>query len=400
MYRSPLVKSLVEKVENESRKGQQQNKMATSMLGQMFVKGIYCVPNCLRQESVTSASKVLINYQQQRGNKRSSRPPNWFVKKNKKYVNDYLTKPNMDFLEDFTVEHFKPPPESDTFSPLKEEPWPRGQYKHRMRRVGVIGVQIGVIPQWRKDGTKVNCTVVQVLDNHVIKYTPPEEFHGTPQWKPWYRMRYGHCVVGALSCYPWKYTKSYTNLFLEAGVPPKRKLTRFLIHPEAKIQPGTPLNVMHFRAGDYVDCSSKTIGHGFQGVVTRWRFAGGPATHGSNKFHRKPGSTGNIDHRGIVKGKRLPGHMGMNWNIEKGLKIMRINTEKNLLYIAGIISGPNHSYVRIYDSTLSHKLQKMDNPPPVPTFCKEDIKGEVPKEYFAEELYQFTSPSIIYTKED
>ncbi len=55
---------------------------------------------------------------------------------------------------------------------------------------------------------------------------------------------------------------------------------------------GTPLSVNHFRVGDYVDVQAKTVGHGFQGVVKRWGFKGGPASHGATKFHRRPGATG------------------------------------------------------------------------------------------------------------
>ena len=73
----------------------------------------------------------------------------------------------------------------------------------------------------------------------MIRYTPPEKFMQSAGYKPWWGDKYGHVVVGALSCEPWKFTKAYNNMFLEAGVPPKRRLTRFLVTPDAAVQPGT-----------------------------------------------------------------------------------------------------------------------------------------------------------------
>ena len=78
----------------------------------------------------------------------------------------------------------------------------------------------------------------------MIRYTPPEKFIQSAGYKPWWGDKFGHVVVGALSCEPWKFTKAYNNLFLEAGVPPKRRLTRFLVTPDAAIQPGKAIFIM------------------------------------------------------------------------------------------------------------------------------------------------------------
>ncbi|WAR11989.1 RM03-like protein [Mya arenaria] len=106
------------------------------------------------------------------------------------------------------------------------------------RRTGVIGIKIGVIPQWKRDGTKILCQLVQVVDNHVIRYTPPEQYEKSLGFNPHWRGKgFGSVVVGALSCTPFNFTKAYTNLFLEAGVPPKRIMSRFWITPDAAVQP-------------------------------------------------------------------------------------------------------------------------------------------------------------------
>lgn len=147
------------------------------------------------------------------------------------------------------------------------------------RRVGAIARKIGQYPLWKKDGTKIRTTLLQVCptkfffiilvtnsyfiqnqisDNHVVKYTPPGEFK--PTLKPRHRKleRFGCALVGAESTDPSLLTKEYCGLFTNSGVMPKRILGRFIISPEAAVQPGTPISVNHFRVGDYVDVRGKT----------------------------------------------------------------------------------------------------------------------------------------------
>ena len=269
-------------------------------------------------------------------------------------------------------------------------------------RTGVLAVKLGIIPQWTKDGHRFNCTLLQVLDNHVIRYTNPEQsLTNRGYQEKWSKGHFGLMVVGALSCDPFSFSKRYNNLFAEAGVPPKRKLTRFLVTPDAAIEPGTPLKATHFNVGDYVDCQAKTIGHGFQGVVKRWAFKGGPASHGTTKWHRRPGSIGGGgDKAAVWKGKKMPGHMGADWNSLKGLRIWRVNTKYNVLYVMGQnIPGPTHCYVRIMDSQLrNRKRDRLEMPPPMPTYYPED--GPVQEELFDDELHQFSDPTITFDDAD
>jgi large subunit ribosomal protein L3 len=81
----------------------------------------------------------------------------------------------------------------------------------------------------------------------------------------------GMLVVGALSCDPRKFTRAYNGLFEQAGVPPKRKLTRFFITPNSVIKPGTPLYATHFRCGDYVDVQARTVDYGFQVIHLHYK---------------------------------------------------------------------------------------------------------------------------------
>lgn len=91
--------------------------------------------------------------------------------------------------------------------------------------------------------------------------------------------------------------------------------------------------------GDTVSATGTSKGLGFQGVVKRWGFAGGPASHGS-KFHRIPGSSGHLRRQGeVIKGKKFPGHAGARRVTVKGLEIVRIDGQAGCLFIKGAIPG-------------------------------------------------------------
>ena len=100
-------------------------------------------------------------------------------------------------------------------------------------------------------------------------------------------------------------------------------------------------------AGDLVDVTGVSKGKGFQGVIKRHNFSGGPGGHGS-KFHRQPGSIGNRTFPGrVFAGKRLPGHMGAKRVTVKNLEITRIVLEKNLVLIRGAIPSHNGALIEL-----------------------------------------------------
>jgi large subunit ribosomal protein L3 len=352
---------------------------------------------------VRNYPRVLVQLQHSRNGRRYTKARGWQVehkKVNPYWMSEHLTSENRQYLEEVVEDVFSP---LIHHTPLKNGPWRRNEWTSRTMRTGVLGVKIGVIPQWTKDGRRIHTTLIQILDNHVLRYTPPEVFMKSRSYhhKKWYKTL-GSVVVGALSADPQKYTSQYTGLFSESGLPPKRKITRFLVTPDAAIQPGTPLKVQHFRIGDYVDVQAKTIGHGFQGVVKRWGFKGGPNSHGNTKFHRRPGSVGGGgDKSAIWKGKKMPGHMGMEWSTLRGLKVWRINTRYNILYVNGpCLPGPNHCYVRLYDTVLTYrKPDPKENPRFMPTFFPGDETETISEELFDENLFQLTEPTLTYEEE-
>jgi large subunit ribosomal protein L3 len=100
-----------------------------------------------------------------------------------------------------------------------------------------------------------------------------------------------------------------------------------------------------FEEGELIAVTGFSKGKGFQGVMKRWGFSGGPKSHGS-KFHRRPGSIGqHTDPGRIWKGKKMAGHMGMRKVTIRGLEVLRVLPEKNLILVRGAIPGPNGSII-------------------------------------------------------
>jgi large subunit ribosomal protein L3 len=110
---------------------------------------------------------------------------------------------------------------------------------------------------------------------------------------------------------------------------------------------GETVTVGIFAVGDRVKVTGTSKGRGFQGVVKRHGFGGGPATHGNTR-HRKPGSIGpGTDPSRVLKGKRLPGHQGAARHTETGLKVVKVDVENGLLFVRGAVPGPSRGIVLI-----------------------------------------------------
>ncbi|KAK8769169.1 hypothetical protein V5799_010905 [Amblyomma americanum] len=317
----------------------------------------------------------------------------WAPRKRKVRDQEHILPENYAFLQELAQKKYLQPGES----PLREEPWPVATWTPESRRTGVIGRKIGIYPMWTNTGRRLLTTLIQVLDNHVIDYIPPEQYAKT---RFGYRDKGRGClVVGAGSADPMNFKAPYLKLFEKSGVMPKKKLTRFLITPDAAIPPGTPLTAAHFRPGDYVNVYGKTRGHGFQGVMKRWGMKGGPATHGTTKAHRRLGAIGGP--RGIIqKGKRMPGHMGQERRLVVGLRVWRINTLHNVLFVQGpAVPGHTLALVKVYDSTHAKRAHSPEDPPPFPTYYP-DPERPLPEEMYDKELQPFEAPSITFEDEE
>jgi len=330
--------------------------------------------------------------------------PPWLPKQTRVLHREEVTRENTRFVQEVIESQYGPRNTGLGMhtSPLKVQPIePQMEWTRRSRRTGVIAKKIGIYPMWLKNGKKVSTTLLQVIDNHVIKYVPPEEY----QWNPItsHRVRppkniMGRVVVGAESADPQKFTKEYCGLFTEAGVMPKKLLARFPITPDAALQPGTPLFAAHYRPGDFVDIRGKTVDRGFQGVMKRWGFHGMPASHGVTKTHRRPGNIGSGGNRArVIPGTKLPGHMGNRYRYLKGVKILRVNTKYNVIWVLGqCLPGETGNLLQIYDTILPHKRFK--EAPHFPTYFP-TTENELPEELYDEEVHPFGEPTLEYKVE-
>ncbi|XP_028175686.1 39S ribosomal protein L3, mitochondrial [Ostrinia furnacalis] len=322
------------------------------------------------------------------------RPPYWYAPKERVMTNDYLTQENKQFVEEVMKDKLRAQAELE--SPLANIADQSSQkWAPTTRRVGVIARKIGNYPIWDKDGKKMLTTLLQVVDNHVIKYIPPEEFNPMKTNKVIWRekRRLGCLLVGSETIDPSTVTKDYCGLFDSVGMLPKKHLCRFMVSPESALPTGTPLFATHFRAGDYLDIRAKTMDRGFQGVIKRWGFKGMPASHGVTKTHRRPGNIGAGGEKARVwPGTKMPGHMGNRWRTLRGVKILRINTKHNVLWTLGVaIPGETGALCYLYDTILP--LRKLKSSPPFPTHPPAD---DLPIEYYDDSIHPFENPTLTY----
>lgn len=142
----------------------------------------------------------------------------------------------------------------------------------------------------------------------------------------------------------------------KAGVAAPRVLREIRLNEAPEVNPGDVFTVAAFKDAPKVDVIGTTKGRGFQGVVKRWNFAGGPASHGS-MFHRRGGSYGMCQWPGeVVKGKKMPGRFGGDNRTVQNLRVVRVDEAKNLILVKGSVPGANGSTVYVR-TALKQKKQ-------------------------------------------
>ena len=144
--------------------------------------------------------------------------------------------------------------------------------------------------------------------------------------------------------------KAQMGHFAKAGVSGKRYVREFKFENAAEYELGQEIKADIFEAGDKIDVTAKTKGHGFQGAIKRHGQSRGPMGHGS-KFHRHAGSNGSAsDPSKVFKGKKMPGQMGAVQVTIQNLEVVRVDAESNLLLVKGAVPGPKKSTVIIKES--------------------------------------------------
>jgi large subunit ribosomal protein L3 len=195
-------------------------------------------------------------------------------------------------------------------------------------------------------GRKIGMTQKFAPDTHKVI---PVTVIDLCKWKILQRKTTEHDGYDAIQvgCLRNKYIKKEFNL---DWIKSKKKYFLFIKEIRCEINDifeiGSDLKVENvFTSGDHISVTGKTIGKGFQGVVKRYGFTGGRASHGS-KLGRKPGSLGGLRKQGIVfKGKKMPGHCGNEIQTVSRIKVIDFSTQDNIVIIKGSIPGKSGSLV-------------------------------------------------------
>ncbi len=157
-----------------------------------------------------------------------------------------------------------------------------------------------------------------------------------------------------------------------------RFLREFRVDNSENFEKGKTFDLTTFEVGDIVQVSGTSKGKGFQGVVKRWGFKGGPASHGQKDQNRMPGSIGSTGPARVFKGTRMGGRMGGDTITVENLEIIEVDTENGILYIKGAVPGARNGLITIKGKgELTFVEVKEDKK--VEETVKEETKTEEPK---------------------
>tara|TARA_B110000116_G_C16794743_1_gene565917 strand:+ start:1233 stop:1850 length:618 start_codon:yes stop_codon:yes gene_type:complete len=201
---------------------------------------------------------------------------------------------------------------------------------------GLIGKKMGMTRIFDENGVAVSvtiveagpCSVLQIKDQSSDGYEAVQLGFGDKKESRASKAEKGHARKAGVEVAP-------------------RVIREFPLENDSEYELGQALTVGIFEPGDSVKVTGTSKGKGFQGVVKRYGFAGRPASHG-HPMSRTPGSMGpGTDPSRVIKGKKLPGRMGGRRTSVSNLEVVKIDQERNLLFIKGGVPGSRNSYLMI-----------------------------------------------------
>ena len=192
---------------------------------------------------------------------------------------------------------------------------------------GIIGKKIGMSQIFDENGNVIPVTIIEA-GPCVVAQKKTVETDG-----------YSSVQLGFEDIAEKKLNKAVKGHFKKAGVSFKRHLKEFKLDNAASLNVGDVITADTFVAGDRVDVTGTSKGHGYSGVIKRWNHHKLRMTHGVGPVHRQPGSMGSIDPARIFKNHKMPGQYGNEQVTVQNLDVVRVDAEKNLIAVKGAIPG-------------------------------------------------------------
>ncbi|MCL5115946.1 MAG: 50S ribosomal protein L3 [Firmicutes bacterium] len=211
---------------------------------------------------------------------------------------------------------------------------------------GIMGVKLGMTQVFDEEGRAIPVTVIHAEPNQVLRVRTQEQDG------------YEAVQLGVGAIKERKVVYAQRKDYEKRGLTPARFVREFRLAGATQLEPGQYLKVEDaFEAGDIVDVIGTSKGKGFAGVIKRWGFRRGPTTHGS-KYHRRVGSLGSRTSGGggrVHPGRKMPGRMGHRRVTTLRLRVVRVDSDRNLLLIRGAVPGPKGSLVMVRESVRNKK---------------------------------------------
>ncbi len=202
----------------------------------------------------------------------------------------------------------------------------------------IIGKKVGMTQIFDEKGNVIPVTVIEAGPCNVVQIKTVETDG------------YDAVQLGYGDVKEHKVNKPDMGHFKKAGVKAQKHLREFKLTDVNSVKVGDVIKVDSFVEGDIVDIQGTTKGKGFQGVIKRHGQHRGPMGHGS-MYHRRPGSMGSTSTPGrVFKGKKLPGHMGVDTVTIQNLKVIKVDLDKNVILVKGSVPGNKGSILKIKDA--------------------------------------------------
>ncbi len=206
---------------------------------------------------------------------------------------------------------------------------------------GILGRKVGMTEVFTKEGKVIPVTVIEVEKNTVMQVKTVENDG------------YNAIQLGVCDKKEKNATKASIGHAKKANTNPKRFLKEIRDY-EGSYNLGDTIDASLFAAGEVVDVTGTSKGHGTQGVIKRHGQKSGPSAHGS-RYHRRPGSMGTMRPMRVLPGKALPGHMGCETVTIQNLVVVEANPAENYILVSGNVPGAKQSLVLIKSAAKNER---------------------------------------------